>query len=418
MSTKTVNYTPTRLACYLAIIVQAAVINLVPILYTSFKEIYGLSYVSLASLLSLNFVVQLSVDIIFSKSADKYGFRPFIVSSTILITAGFLLFAATPKIFGNVYVGFVISTVLYSVGGGLMEILISPIIDSIPSKSKTASMAILHSMYAWGMVIVLILSTVFIYFFKNNNWQILIALWAILPFITFLLFAFSPIPKIESDEQIGGMRKVIFQPLFIICILIIFFGAGAENTMSQWSSAFVEKIMVMPKILSDFGGMLTFSVAMGMGRLLHGVFSKKLNLPKLMLYGSVISFFCYLLASFSFSKPLVFGACALTGFCVSMLWPGTLVLAKKAYPASGAWLFAILATSGDCGAAFCPWLAGLISDNAYKFSAFSSFAAEKALNNEQLGLRIGMAFSSIYAVCTAVCIVLYMRKKAATTFSE
>lgn len=408
MKTKT-TYKTTVLASYTAFIVQASVITLIPLLFTALRETLGISYTALATLLSVNFSVQLASDLLFSKAADKYGYKPFVIFADLCVAFGFLTFALSPYIFNEPYIGFLIGTVIFSCGGGLMEIMISPLIDSLPSKSKSGSMALLHSMYAWGQMGVIVFSTLFIFFFGNDKWPLLMILWIALPLIDAFMFAVAPFPEIAPHEKRKGIRKIITKPVFIICLFIIFFGAGIENTMVQWSSAFMEKALELPKLIGDTGGVLLFALFLGIGRIVNGVLGDKINLSKMMLYGCIFSFFCYVTVAISNIPILSLAACALTGLCASMLWPGALVIASSSFPQAGAWLFAYMAVAGDFGAAFCPWFAGVMSDNAGKISFLANFGNSLGLSAEQLGLRAGMLLSSIYSVFGIVFMLLFIK---------
>lgn len=409
MSESKNNYTLTRIACSAASFIQSAVIMLVPLLFVSIKETVGLDYSSFASLLSISFVVQLASDLIFSKAADKYGFKPFTMLANILICVGFIGFALSPEIFEKPYIGFVIFTIIFSVGGGLIEVLTSPLTDNLPASSKSGSMAILHSMYAWGQMFIILTTALFIHFAGTSRWQYIMLLWTIPPIINFFLFMFSKMPYIPPESKSQGMRDVMLKPVFILCFLIMFFGAGAENTMVQWSSAFMERVMTLPKLLGDSLGVCAFALLLGLGRLAHGILGNKINLPKFMLFCSVLGVFCYAAVAFSSVPAVSLTACGLTGLAASMLWPGTLVVASESYPKAGAWLFAILALGGDFGAAVCPKITGYFSDNAHNMAFLAGISEKYALTAEELGLRSGMAVAALYPLLTALFLFMFIR---------
>ncbi|NMP38210.1 MAG: MFS transporter [Clostridiales bacterium] len=409
MSRKKDEYILTRIACSAASFIQSAVIMLVPLLFISIRETVGLDYGAFASLLSINFFVQLASDLVFSKVADKYGFRPFTMLSNILISIGFIGFALSPEIFENPYTGFLIFTVIFSIGGGLIEVLTSPLTDNLPASSKSGSMALLHSMYAWGQMFIILTTAVFIQFAGTSKWQYVMLAWAVPPLINFFLFAFSKMPNIPPESKSQGMREVMLTPIFILCFLIMFFGAGTENTMVQWSSAFLERVMTLPKLLGDSLGVCMFALMLGLGRLFHGVLGDKINLKKFMFFCSVLGIFCYAAVAFSSIPAVSLVACALTGLASSMLWPGTLVAASESYPKAGAWLFAILALGGDFGAAVCPKITGYFSDNAPNIGLLADIGEKYALNAEELGLRSGMAVAALYPLITAILMFFFIR---------
>ncbi len=401
-------YTLTRAACYISYFVQASVITLIPLLFVPIKNDLGLSYLRLASLLSINFITQLITDLLLSRAADKHGYKPFVLIADALAFCGLLLFAASPSIFSEPYFGFIIATVLYSIGGGLMEIVISPLINSLPSPSKSGSMAFLHATYGIGQMLCILITTVFIRLTGEEHWQIIIACFALLPLINFIMYLNAKFTHTDSAHaKASHIGKIVKNPLFFVCLLIIFFGAGVENNMVQWSSAYMEKAMSLPKLLGDSLGIFMFALMLTLCRILFGVAGNRLCLEKAMLGFSICAIFTYIAVAFTEQPSVGLIACALTGFFSAMLWPGTLVLADRSFPSAGAWIFAILAFAGDCGAAFCPWITGLISDNADKIRFLTSLFGND-MTNEQLGLRAGMAFSVVYPVLTALAIALYI----------
>jgi len=404
------NYSLTRASAYMSFFNQAAVITLIPLLFIPIREDLDLSYLSLATLVSINFIVQLITDLSLSRIADKYGFKPFLLLSEALIFLGFILFSLSPDIFSNPYQGFVIGTVFFSIGGGLGEILISPLINSLPTKSKRGSMAFLHSVYGIGQMFVIIITSFSIHLAGSRHWRIIVACWAFMPLINFFMYLKARFPK-SSRENIKATKigQDLLKPQFILCMLIIFFGAGVENTMVQWSSAYMEKAMSLPKLFGDSLGIFMFALMLSLCRLMFGIRGNKINLPRAMLIFSVCSVFCYAAITLTSFPAVALTACAFTGFFSAMLWPGSLLLANESLHISGAWLFAFLAFSGDCGAAFCPWLSGLLSDKADKIPVLARIAESSEITNEQLGMRSGMALSVLYPLLTALFIYLYIR---------
>jgi len=402
------HYGLTRTTCYMGTVAQAAMANIWPLLFVLLRAAFGLTYLQLASLISVIYIVRLITDLLFSKAADKHGFRPFMALSTGLTAAGFLLFAAVPLLTDKPYAGFIAATVIFSVGGGLNDILASPLINQLPHKSKGGNLAFLHAIYCFGQAAVIMLTSLALYLFGNVNWQWIVAAWALLPIAAFLLYLRVPLPDIQSQPK-QPAREIAVGSDFLICFFIMFFGAGAECTMTQWSSTFMEKAAGLPKLLGDYAGVMMFALLMGLSRLIYALFSKKFDLAKFMLYSAAAAVVCYPLTALSDISWLNLAGCALTGFAIGMLWPGTLVLGSQRYPNGGAWLFAMLALGGDFGASFCPWLSGLLVDNAYKIPFLSNLGT--GLTSEQLGLRSALTFSTLYPLIAVILLMVFIKRR-------
>ncbi len=397
------SYQSTIYACYIGFIIQAAVVNLTPILFIPLRELFGLSYEQLGALILINFVTQVITDLVFSSPVDKYGFRPFIITAQALAVAGFVLFAAAPLLFANPYAGFVLGTVVFSIGGGLLELQLSPIVNAIPTPEKASAMSMLHSFYAWGQVGVVILTTLYVFAFGRTAWQGVVLLWAIVPLINFFIFMRVPLAPSIPEESRQGMRFLIRQPFFYVALLAIAFGAASELNMAQWTSAFMERALNLPKLLGDVAGVSAFGLMLGLGRLIHGKFGDRYNINRIMMAGALAAAACYLIVGLSPWPWLSLVACAFTGFAVSLLWPGTLVIAAARYPLAGAWMFAILAASGDIGGSLGPWLVGVVTDQAPQLSAVAGLAASLNLTHEQMGLRIGMLLGVVIPFVCYLC---------------
>lgn len=393
MQRSEISYQSTIYACYVGFIVQATVVNLTPILFIPLRELYGLSYEQLGALILVNFITQVTTDIAFSTLADRYGFRRFVAAAQVLCVLGFALFAASPLLFDVPYTGFLLGTVVFSIGGGLMELLLSPIVNAIPTPEKAAAMSVLHSFYAWGQVAVVLLTTLFIFLAGREAWPFIVLLWAILPFVNFFFFLRVPMAPPIPEEHRQGMRHLINQPFFLVACLAIMLGAAAELNMGQWTSAFMEKALHLPKLLGDVAGVSMFAFMLGLARLLYGKYGSRVNVSKVMMVGSLVAAACYLVVAISPIPFLSLLACALTGFAVSLLWPGTLVAASEFYPRAGAWMFAILAASGDIGAALGPWAMSLVTEEGPRLAAVANLAGSLGLSSEQAGLRLGMLWA-------------------------
>ena len=407
--TKTgLTYKTTIKACYLGFLVQATVINLTPVLFIPLREQFSLSFGQLGLLVLINFITQVIVDISFSHAVDHHGYRPFLTTAHVFVAAGFIFFAISPLFMGNPYTGFVIGTLLFSAGGGLLELLISPTVNAIPSDSKSASMSLVHSFYAWGQMGVIILTTLFLFIFGRQAWPVIMILWAIPPAVNAVLFSKVPFGPTVADEHREGILKHIRNRFFIAAVFAIAFSGASELVISQWSSAFMEKVMYIPKALGDISGMAMFAMMLGVGRLLHGRYGKHIDLYILLISGTFIAFLCYITVALSPFDALSLIACAVCGIAVSLLWPGTLVLSAERFPLAGTWLFAFLAAGGDIGASLGPWAMGVISDNAIKVPFIASIAGNLGLNAEQIGMRTGLLFGALFPLFALLCFV-YMK---------
>lgn len=407
------NYRLTARACYVGNLTQAIVVNLTPVLFIPLREHYGFSYGQFGTLVLLNFLTQLACDILFSKAVDRHGFRPFVVSAHVFVVVGFALFAATPLLFpANIYLGFSVATIVFSAGGGLLELLLSPIVDSLPGEEKAKAMAMLHSFYAWGQVVVVILTTLWLFAFGAANWQIIVLLWAIVPLANIFLFSLAPLRHKAADMQVLRIRDLIRQPVFLLAFLAMLCGGASEVTMSQWASSFLQKGLDLPKIVGDTLGLTFFAVMMGIGRLIYGLQGHKLNLSRIMIAGSAVAAVCYVAVALSPWKGLSIVACALTGLCVSLLWPGTLTETSAKLPLAGASMFALLAAGGDVGCSVGPWLTGVITDAAQAHLPANLLGA-LAATPEQMALRVGILAGVLLPLCSLIVQLVLRRKKNA-----
>jgi fucose permease len=388
--------------------VGALVTNLPPLLFVLLMDRFSLTFEQVGRLTLINFFTQIIADLAFSRPVDRYGIRPFITSGHFLATLGLVLFAFAPKIFpGQPYWGFMLATVVFSCGGGLLELLLSAIVQAIPSDAKAAAMSLLHSFYAWGFIVVVLLTTAMIALFGRDNWPIIVLLWSILPFLNFFNFMRVPLAPQVSEEHRTSIKTLGKSPYFLMVVLGIALGGAAEVTMSQWTSAYMEAALALPKIVGDLVGLCLFAAFLGTGRALYGKYGKHIDVWYVMLWGSVLATLCYIVAALSPWPLLSLGACALSGLGVSLLWPGSVVNAARRFPFAGASLFALLAAGGDTGAAVGPWLVGVVADTVPSLLKQGSLLMR--LSSHELGLRSGMLFATIYPLSMVICL-LVMRK--------
>lgn len=402
------NYKRLKAACYSANISMSVVGNLSPILFLTFRTLYGISYSLLGLLVLINFVTQLTIDLIFSFFSHKFNIPKTVKLTPILTVAGLLIYAIWPFFFPNaVYLGLVIGTIVFSASGGLAEVLISPVIAAIPAKDPDREMSKLHSVYAWGVVFVIVFATLFLLIVGQQNWQWLALLFTLVPLTSVLLFSGAEIPKMETPERVSGTLTFLKQPALWFCVSGIFLGGAAECTMAQWSSGYLEQALGIPKIWGDIFGVALFSVMLGLGRSLYAKKGKKVS--RVLFWGGMGAAICYLLAALSPSPVVGLLACAFTGFCVSMLWPGSLIVASDQFPSGGVFIYAMMAAGGDLGASVAPQLVGLITDAAIASPKLIAFAEGLNLSPEQLGMKMGMLVGMLFPLI-AIFLYAYIRK--------
>ena len=400
-------YKLTKNACYLTGVTMAISANLSPILFLIFKDMYDLSYTLLGLLVVINFVTQLLIDLVFTFFTKYFDVHKTVRITPLVVFIGLVLYAVLPRIFPELaFLWIVIGTVIFSVASGLSEVLLSPVIAAIPSENPEREMSKLHSMYAWGVVGVVILSTLFLSVFGSENWMYLALLWSVIPFVAFLMFTKAKFPQME---QFGGEKKKtkLFSKGIVLCTLCIFFGGAAECTMSQWASGFIENAIGIPKVYGDVLGVALFAVFLGLGRTLYSKYGK--NIINILLYGMLGASICYFVASLSLSPVVGVTACALTGIFTSMLWPGTLIYVEEKFVNVGVAVYALMAAGGDLGASVAPQLLGVVSDK-FSLTAFALNMAEAFhISAEQVGMRAGLLLTGLFPVAGVVCI-LCMKK--------
>ena len=369
--------------------------SLSPLLFLPFRELYGISYSLLGLLVLVNFVTQLGIDLIFSFFSHKFNIDKTVKAIPLIAVFGFAVYVLSPMIFAfNVYVGLLIGTVIFSAASGLAEVLISPVIAALPSDNPDREMSKLHSVYAWGVVFVVLFSSAFLTLFGKEMWQILTVVLMLVPATSAILFFSSEIPKMQSPEKMSGVLSFLKNGGVWLFVLGIFLGGGSECTMAQWSSGYLEKALGLPKLVGDVFGVALFGAMLGLGRSLYASFGK--NIKKVLFLGSLGAFICYLTAALSPFPIIGLVGCALTGFCVSMLWPGSLIAASDRYPQGGVVLFALMAAGGDLGASVGPQVLGLITDGAMSSSFVTEIALKLGMTSEQIGMKAGMLMGSLF----------------------
>lgn len=355
------NYNATIYACYLGYITQAVVNNFAPLLFLIFARDFGLSLAQITFITSVNFAVQLLVDLLSVRVVDKVGYRPCIIIAHILAAAGILGLSVLPFVL-PAYTGLMICVVLYAIGGGLIEVMISPIVEACPTERKEAAMSLLHSFYCWGHVALVLLTTAFLSIFGEHSWRVLACLWALIPLGNIILFRLVPIADINAGHEKLSLGRLLRQPIFWLLIVLMVCAGASEQAISQWASAFAESGLKISKSLGDLAGPCLFAVLMGTARALYGKYADRIPLKGFMAGSSVMCIICYLLASLSGNALLAMVGCALCGFSVGIFWPGTFSLAALALPGGGTAMYALMALAGDLGCSAGPTVVGLVAD--------------------------------------------------------
>ena len=361
---KNPNYKKTLAACYLGFITQAISANFAPLLFLTFKSTYGITLEKIAMIPLAFYLTQLLVDLAATKFADKIGYRICVVVSQVLSAAGLVLMAILPEVFPSPFIGILISVVLYAVGSGLIEVLVSPIVEACPFENKDGMMSLLHSFYCWGAVGVILGSTLFFAVFGTENWKILTVIWALVPLCNTFNFISCPIERLVEEGKSMGISTLLKTPIFWLMIVLMVCSGASEAAMAQWASAFTESAVGVSKTVGDLAGPCLFAVFMGISRVLYGKFSEKLDLTKAMLVCGIMCAGCYLFASLSKLPIIGLAGCALCGLSVGIMWPGSISISSKNCQRGGTAMFAFLALAGDLGAMVSPTMVGAISETA------------------------------------------------------
>ena len=357
-------YRKTLKACYLGFVTQAIAANFAPLLFLTFKNTYHLSLEQIAAIPLVFFFTQLLTDWAAARFVDRIGYRICVVASQILSSVGLVLLALLPDVLSAPLWGILLAVMLYAIGSGLIEVLISPIVEACPFENKDGMMSLLHSFYCWGSVGVILGSTLFFVLFGIERWRILAILWAILPLCNAFNFFRCPIERLVEDGECMSIRELIHTPVFWLMALLMVCSGASEISMSQWASAFTESALGVGKTVGDLAGPCLFAVLMGLARAFYGKYSEKLDLTKTMLGCGLLCVCCYWLASLASSPILGLAGCAACGISVGVMWPGTLRIAAQNCPRGGTAMFALLALGGDLGGSLGPSLVGGISGAA------------------------------------------------------
>ncbi len=360
MNIKT-NFKHTIAACYIGYITQAIINNFIPLLFITFNDIYNISLEKIGLLVTVNFFTQLLVDLVAAKAADKIGYRQLVIAAHVFAVIGLVSLSFLPDLLPDPYTGICFSIILYAIGGGLTEVLISPIVEACPTDGKSAAMSLLHSFYCWGSVLVVLGTTVFFHFFGTEMWRIASCIWAIIPLFNIFYFSLVPINTLTEDGEGMGVRQLIGSGTFRVLAIFMLCAGASELAMSQWASAFAESGLNVSKTTGDLLGPCFFALLMGTSRIVHAKFGEKVGLEKYLTLSSAVCVLSYLIAAFSPFPVLSLIGCGICGFSVGAMWPGTFSLATERCPKGGTAMFALLALAGDCGCGSGPAIVGFVS---------------------------------------------------------
>ena len=379
-------YNRTMYACFVGYIVQAIVNNFVPLLFLTFHTSYGIPLSKITLLVTINFLLQLCVDALSVVVVDRVGYRPMAVLAHVFSAAGLILLTVLPEVLGDPFVGLLIAMAVYALGGGLLEVLISPIVEACPTDNKEKAMSLLHSFYCWGHVGVVLLSTLFFTLFGIRNWKIMALIWALIPIVNGIAFLRVPIaPLIEGGERGMTLGELARNKLFWLFMVAMMCAGASEQAVSQWASAFAEMGLGVSKTLGDLMGPMLFAIMMGLARAIYGKFGERIQLEKFMLMSCLLCVVSYLITSLSPWPALGLIGCGICGFSVGIFWPGTFSMASASLRRGGTALFCMLALGGDLGCSAGPTVVGMISS--------------AASDNLKIGILVAILFPVVLTLC-------------------
>jgi fucose permease len=383
-------YNKTITACFLGYIVQAVVNNFVPLLFLTFQKEYNIPLSQITLLITFNFGIQLIIDLVSVTFVDKIGYRASMIIAHLLSAVGFILLTFLPEILPSAFAGILISVMVYAIGGGLLEVLVSPVVESCPSDNKEKTMSMLHSFYCWGQVAVVLISTIFFQVFGINNWKIMALIWTVLPLLNSILFAKVPIGSlIEEGEEGMKIKELIKNKTFWVLLMMMLCAGASEQSVSQWASTFAEKGLGISKTLGDLAGPMMFAALMGTSRAFYGKFGDKINLDKFMIGSCLLCIISYLGISLLPLPITSLVFCGVCGLSVGIMWPGSFSKSAAALPKGGTAMFALLALAGDLGCSGGPSLVGFVSSSLNE--------------NLKMGILAGIIFPMLLLVGILLC---------------
>lgn len=403
-------YKRTLVACFVTTASTAITGNLSPLLFLTFHSVYGISFSLLGLLVVINFGTQLIFDLAFSFFSHKFNLAKSVRLTPLLMAVGLFIYAVCPFLAkDNVFLWLSVGTVIFSAGSGLSEVLTSPTVAALPSENSEKTLTMLHSFYAWGVVAVVFISAGFFYVFGAENWQYLALAFSLVPLVAFIMLSGAPIPKMQTTKKASGAVGLFKNKNLVLCTLCIFLGGAAECTMSQWCSSYLEQALGIPKVTGDILGVAVFGFMLGTGRTLYAKFGK--NTEKLLFFGAIGATVCYVTSVVSGIPVVGLCACAFTGFFVSMMWPGSLIISSERIPEGGVAVYALMAAGGDLGASICPQLVGIITDFMLAGTFGASLSQKLSMDVEQLSMKSGMAFASLFPLLAVIAFGIALKTK-------
>lgn len=392
----TPNFKRTKLACYSAYFTMSSIFILPPLLFATLQDTYNISYTLLGTLVLTNFCTQLLVDLLFSLFAKKFNAGLLVRVTPLITSLGLVVYALVPSFLPQyAYTGLLTGTVIFSIAAGLSEVMLSPTIAALPSDNPQRDMSTLHSLYAFGILFVIVVSTAFFALFGQENWMYLTLFFAALPVIASVMFMLSPMPDLQGQAEVAKTHRSGKRAVGLaLCVACIFFGSCAENTMSNWISGYMENALHIEKAVGDLVGMAAFAVLLGLTRITYAKFGK--NIFRMLTIGMIGAVVCYLVVAFSTHPAPALIGCVLTGIFTSMLWPGALIMMEENLPGVGVAAYALMASGGDLGASVAPQLMGIVTDAVSASALGATLAEQLSLSTEQVGLKAGMLVCSIF----------------------
>ena len=394
------NYNNTIVACYIGYIVQAIVNNFVPLLFITFQNTYNISLDRITLLVTVNFGVQLFVDLLSSKLVDKTGWRTAMIAAHVFAALGLAGLTLLPELFEDAFYGLLLAVVFYAVGGGLLEVCVSPIVEACPTKRKAAAMSLLHSFYCWGAVAVILASSLYFLFRGTGDWKVMALIWAAVPALNCIYFMLVPMPEQEAEAKSGSFKALFGNKIFWLMALLMICAGASEVCIAQWASSFAESGLGVSKVVGDIAGPCAFAFLMGVSRLVFAKLSEKVRLEPMLLVSGALCAGGYLIIALSPNAVLSLVGCGICGFAVGAMWPGTFSLSAGGIKGGGTMMFAFLALAGDVGCTAGPTLVGFVTD---------AFGGEL-----QKGLSFGIIFPVILCIGLAVFMVINAKNKKKT----
>ncbi len=408
---ETPNYKKTRFACFFSYLAMSSIFVLPPMLFVTFHDMYNISYTLLGTLVLVNFCTQLGIDLIFTFFSKFFNIKLTIRLMPLVTSLGFICYAVLPNVLPQyAYLGLVLGTIIFSVSAGLAEVLLSPLVAAMPSENPERDMSMLHSLYGWGVVTNVIIASAFYLVFGTENWMYLTLGLSVLPVISSILFFFSPMPDMDvSSNEKGGVK---WGKAIILCVICIFLGSAAENTMTNWISGFMENALQLPKALGDILGLAVFALLLAVTRGLYARFTP--NISKTLLVSMIGAAVCYVVIGISGNVIISFLACTLVGIFSAMLWPGTLILMEEKVLNPGVAAFALMAAGGDLGASVAPQMLGIIVDKVSESAFAINLSQTTSMATDEIGLKVGMLIASVFPIL-GIGLLIYIMKTLKTS---